>query len=76
VCLIGASLQCIILVVFKVRSVFSQVIIAMAHHQYLAHEGAQMLIEYIVRQCGLNTSIIPKVRTCVVVECECILQTN
>ncbi|XP_065915103.1 maestro heat-like repeat-containing protein family member 1 [Dysidea avara] len=45
---------------FKVRSVFSQVIIAMAHHQYLAHEGAQMLIEYIVRQCGLNTSIMPK----------------
>ena len=40
---------------------FSQVIIAMAHHQYLAHEGGNMLIEFIVRQCGINTALVPKV---------------
>ena len=49
------------MLMLQVRSVFSQVIIAMAHHQYLAHEGGNMLIEFIVRQCGINTAITPKV---------------
>ena len=53
------------------RSVFSQVIIAMAHHQYLAHEGGQMLIEFIVRQCGINTALVPKVNRYPI--CACIL---
>lgn len=38
----------------KVRSVFSQVIITMAHHQYLELEGGHSLVEFLVKQCAIN----------------------
>lgn len=37
----------------KVKKVLAQVIIAMAHHQYLENEGGQMMIEFIISQCCL-----------------------
>ncbi|ESO87809.1 hypothetical protein LOTGIDRAFT_234834 [Lottia gigantea] len=37
----------------KIRKVFAQVVIAMAHHGYLELEGGQLMIEFIVRQCSL-----------------------
>ncbi|XP_076448959.1 maestro heat-like repeat-containing protein family member 1 isoform X1 [Babylonia areolata] len=37
----------------KVKKVFSQVVIAMAHHGYLELEGGQQMVEFIVRQCSL-----------------------
>ena len=32
-----------------------QVIIAMAHHHYLSLEGGYLMVEFVVRQCALNT---------------------
>ena len=40
---------------FQVRRVMCQVIIAMAHHHYLSLEGGQLMVEFIVRQCAINT---------------------
>lgn len=37
----------------KVKKVLAQVIIAMAHHQYLENEGGHLMIEFIVNQCCL-----------------------
>ncbi|XP_046558810.1 LOW QUALITY PROTEIN: maestro heat-like repeat-containing protein family member 1 [Haliotis rubra] len=37
----------------KVKKVFAQVVIAMAHHGYLELEGGQLMVEFIVRQCAL-----------------------
>ncbi|KAL5022847.1 hypothetical protein ScPMuIL_002002 [Solemya velum] len=37
----------------KVKKVFAQVVIAMAHHGYLELEGGQQMVEFIVRQCAL-----------------------
>lgn len=37
----------------KVKKVLAQVIIAMAHHQYLENEGGQQMIEFIINQCCL-----------------------
>lgn len=34
---------------------FNQVVIAMASHSYLELEGGQMMVEFVVRQCGLDT---------------------
>ena len=33
---------------------FGQVIITMAHHDYLGLEGGGSLVEFVVRQCSLN----------------------
>lgn len=38
----------------QVRQVFGQVIITMAHHDYLGLEGGSSLVEFVVRQCSLN----------------------
>uniref|UniRef100_A0A2C9KZ46 Maestro heat-like repeat-containing protein family member 1 n=1 Tax=Biomphalaria glabrata TaxID=6526 RepID=A0A2C9KZ46_BIOGL len=38
----------------KVKKVFAQVIIAMAHHGYLELEGGHHMVEFIVRQCSLE----------------------
>ncbi|XP_059158762.1 maestro heat-like repeat-containing protein family member 1 isoform X2 [Physella acuta] len=38
----------------KVKKVFAQVIIAMAHHGYLELEGGHHMVEFIVRQCSLD----------------------
>ncbi|KAH9515723.1 Maestro heat-like repeat-containing protein member 1 [Bulinus truncatus] len=38
----------------KVKKVFSQVIIAMAHHGYLELEGGHHMVEFIVKQCSLE----------------------
>ncbi|XP_019641769.1 PREDICTED: maestro heat-like repeat-containing protein family member 1 isoform X1 [Branchiostoma belcheri] len=40
----------------KVKRMFSQVIIAMAHHEYLELEGGTLMVEFIVRQCTLPNS--------------------
>ena len=40
----------------KVRSTLAQVIIAMAHHDYLSLVGGHVLIEFIVTQCAVDTS--------------------
>ncbi|XP_064611998.1 maestro heat-like repeat-containing protein family member 1 [Liolophura sinensis] len=37
----------------KVKKMFAQVVIAMAHHGYLELEGGQLMVEFIVRQCAL-----------------------
>ena len=37
----------------QVKKVFSQVVIAMAHHGYLDLEGGHLMVEFIVRQCAL-----------------------
>ncbi|KAK7115260.1 maestro heat-like repeat-containing protein family member 1 isoform X1 [Littorina saxatilis] len=37
----------------KVKKVFAQVVIAMAHHGYLELEGGHLMVEFIVRQCSL-----------------------
>ena len=39
---------------FQVRSIFGQVIIAMAHHHYLELEGGHSLVEFVVKQCAIN----------------------
>ncbi|CAI8027036.1 Maestro heat-like repeat-containing protein family member 1 [Geodia barretti] len=39
----------------RVRRILCQVIIAMAHHDYLSLEGGQLMVEFVVRQCSLNT---------------------
>ena len=41
----------------KVRSVLAQVIIALAHHDYLALEGGQVLVQFVIDQCAVNTSL-------------------
>lgn len=33
---------------------FNQVVIAMASHGYLALEGGQLMIEFVVSQCAIN----------------------
>ena len=38
----------------QVRSVFGQVVIAMAHHHYLELEGGHSLIEFVVKQCSID----------------------
>ncbi|XP_056020899.1 maestro heat-like repeat-containing protein family member 1 isoform X2 [Ostrea edulis] len=37
----------------KLKKIFAQVIIAMAHHGYLELEGGHQMIEFIVKQCSL-----------------------
>nr|XP_022339324.1 maestro heat-like repeat-containing protein family member 1 isoform X2 [Crassostrea virginica] len=37
----------------KLKKIFAQVIIAMAHHGYLELEGGHQMIEFIVKQCAL-----------------------
>lgn len=37
----------------QVKKMLAQVVIAMAHHQYLELEGGHLMIEFIVRQCAL-----------------------
>ncbi|KAJ8303306.1 hypothetical protein KUTeg_019702 [Tegillarca granosa] len=37
----------------KIKKIFAQVVIAMAHHGYLELEGGQQMLEFIVRQCSL-----------------------
>ncbi|XP_041376876.1 maestro heat-like repeat-containing protein family member 1 [Gigantopelta aegis] len=37
----------------KVKKMFAQLCIAMAHHGYLELEGGQLMVEFIVRQCTL-----------------------
>ena len=38
-----------------VRSIFGQVIIAMAHHDYLSLEGGHLMVEFMVKQCAIYT---------------------
>ena len=38
----------------RVRSVFGQVVITMAHHHYLGLEGGSSHVEFVVRQCAIN----------------------
>ncbi|XP_067937977.1 maestro heat-like repeat-containing protein family member 1 [Watersipora subatra] len=40
----------------KVRRVFAQTIISMAHHGYLELDGGELMIEFIIRQCTLADS--------------------
>lgn len=41
----------------KVRQALAQLIIAMAHHNYLSLEGGQTLVAFIVQQCSIPTSV-------------------
>ena len=34
---------------------FAQVVIAMAHHDYLGEEGGHLMIEFVVKQCALSS---------------------
>lgn len=43
----------------KVKQRFAQVIIAMAHHDYLSLEGGNLMIEFIIRQCSLQKETQP-----------------
>ena len=38
----------------KVKKSLAQTVMSMSHHGYLALEGGQELIEFIVRQCALQ----------------------
>ena len=38
----------------QVRRIFGQVMIAMAHHNYLSLEGGELMVEFIVRQCSID----------------------
>lgn len=38
----------------QVRRILCQVIIAMAHHDYLSLEGGHLMVEFVVRQSSLN----------------------
>ncbi|XP_038067311.1 maestro heat-like repeat-containing protein family member 1 isoform X2 [Patiria miniata] len=38
----------------KVKKIFAQVVIAMAHHGYLELEGGNLMIEFVVKQCALQ----------------------
>lgn len=40
---------------WQVRKLFNQVVIAMASHMYLELEGGQLMVEFVVRQCSLDT---------------------
>lgn len=40
----------------RVRSTLAQVIIALAHHDYLSLEGGDVLVQFVVDQCALDTS--------------------
>lgn len=40
----------------KVRSTMAQVVIAMAHHDYLSLEGGMVLVQFVVDQCALSVS--------------------
>ncbi|XP_077869460.1 maestro heat-like repeat-containing protein family member 1 [Saccoglossus kowalevskii] len=44
----------------KVKKMFAQVIIAMAHHGYLELEGGELMVEFIVRQCSLPEDVTKK----------------
>ena len=49
-------LQCLLLPLqLPVRSIFGQVIIAMAHHDYLSLEGGHLMVEFMVKQCAIHT---------------------
>lgn len=37
------------------RKLFNQVVIAMASHRYLELEGGQLMVEFVIRQCSLDT---------------------
>ncbi len=39
----------------QVRKMFNQVVIAMASHGYLELEGGQLMVEFVVKQCALDT---------------------
>jgi hypothetical protein len=41
----------------KVKRALAQVIIAMAHHNYLALEGGDALVKFIVQQCALPDAV-------------------
>jgi hypothetical protein len=43
----------------KVRSTLAQVIIAMAHHDYLSLVGGHTLVEFLVKQCAANVNAEP-----------------
>ena len=38
----------------QVKKMFAQVVIAMAHHDYLSEEGGQLMVEFVVKQCALS----------------------
>lgn len=38
----------------QVRSTLAQIIIAMAHHDFLSLEGGHLLVKYIVEQCSIT----------------------
>ena len=40
----------------QVKKILAQIVIAMAHHEYLELEGGHLMIEFIVRQCALPVS--------------------
>ncbi|XP_022082273.1 maestro heat-like repeat-containing protein family member 1 [Acanthaster planci] len=42
----------------KVKKIFAQVVIAMAHHGYLELEGGNFMIEFVVKQCALQLNDI------------------
>ena len=48
----------------KVRQALAQLIIAMAHHNYLSLEGGQSLVAFIVQQCSISsTSAAPAAKS-------------
>ncbi|XP_033626005.1 maestro heat-like repeat-containing protein family member 1 isoform X2 [Asterias rubens] len=38
----------------KIKRIFAQVVIAMAHHGYLELEGGNLMVEFVVKQCALS----------------------
>ncbi len=42
----------------KVKRIFAQVVIAMAHHGYLELEGGHLMVDFVVKQCALSPNDI------------------
>ena len=48
---------CKLNVVSQVRRTLAQVIITMAHHEYLSLEGGDSLVKFIIQQCAIPDSV-------------------
>lgn len=43
----------------KVRRTLAQVIVAMAHHDYLSLDGGDTLVKFIIQQCSVPDGVSP-----------------
>ena len=46
----------------KIRRTLAQVIVTMAHHEYLSLEGGDVLVKFIIQQCSVPDSVRVRLR--------------